>query len=170
MKKLLLSLILLLACQISFGKSLNDITDQYKTVENAQFMMVPQSMVKMLVGQMLNQKEIADKVKNNNASAEDINKVVEKIDSVLYLSLDNCTGSVKSSFNEKVKDLSVYGYKKMEEKPGLGAVYCKEQNGIAKEVVVLITKGGDCDFVQFYGKLKPQEITEIISRISNLKI
>ena len=41
---------------------------------------------------------------------------------------------------------------------------------IAKEVVVLITKGGDCDFVQFYGKLKPQEITEIISRISNLKI
>lgn len=170
MRKLFLSLALLLACQMTFGKSLTDITDQFKTAENAQYMMIPQSMVKMLISQMLNNKDIADKVKKNNATPENINKVMEKIDSVGYLSLDNCDESIKTSFNDKIKDLSSYGYKKMEEKDGTGVVFTKEQDGVAKEVLVLITKGGDCDFVQFYGNLKPDEITEIINRVSNMKM
>lgn len=76
MKKLLLSLALILVCQFSFGRDLSDITRQFASKPNAQYMLIPQDMLKMFVGQILNKTDVS----KYNVSKEDINHVIERID------------------------------------------------------------------------------------------
>ena len=70
---------MLIACMSSFGQNMTDLTNLFKSKPNAQYMIVPQGMLKMLVGQMMDRSEVSSKMSKMNASKDDINKIVEKI-------------------------------------------------------------------------------------------
>lgn len=161
---------MLIACMSSFGQNMTDLTNLFKSKPNAQYMIVPQGMLKMLVGQMMDRSEVSSKMSKMNASKDDINKIVEKIDSVVYLSLDDCSEDVKTTFNDKTKDISSYGYNKVSEETGKGSIYSKEKNGNVSEVIVFINQGGNCDFIQFFGNIKPDDVSAILNKVSNLKL
>jgi hypothetical protein len=165
MKKLLLSLALILVCQFSFGRDLSDITRQFASKPNAQYMLIPQDMLKMFVGQILNKTDVS----KYNVSKEDINHVIERIDSVAYMSLDDCSDEVKGDFNNKISDISSCGYDKIEEINGTGAIFKKEKNGNTTEIVAFITKDNNYDLVRFFGNIKPEEVQALLGKVSNLK-
>lgn len=162
---------LMLVSQFAFSQNLSDVISEYATKPNVNAMVLPQSMLKMFIGQMMNRPGAMDKIKKMapNANPQDVvNHLVENIDSVRFLSLDDCAADVKSSFIDKTKDLSVYSYNKVDDY-GPAAIYSKDTQGSSKEIVVIIKQDSDCDFIQFYGKLTADDVKAVIASLSNIK-
>ncbi len=150
MKKLLLSLMLALACQLSMAQTAKSVFDEYKSKNDAAYVSVPSALIQ--IG--------ASKLKDERAK-----EVVGQVKSARMLNLNDCKKSVRKKFVKAVEKLRKQGYDEatnMKNGDDNILVLTKGNDSTLEEVLVLIKKDPDVTAILFTGNISVDTISSLI--------
>ena len=148
MKKILLTLALALTCCWASATNADDLFNKYKDAENAQYMNLPQEMLKMAMAQ------------NPNASD---NKVAEKISSLDILQFEKPDDATITQVMDMVNDFDDT-YEELIRNNGDGEtviIKMKRNGENYSEMVVFQADADECAVVRMCGNFNPEELNEL---------
>ena len=97
MKKYLVAIALIIACQNTFAQSTKDIFEEFSKEWNAESVSIPSFL--MTIGRWF--------------MDDDTPEIAKSINFMRVLDLEDCSSKVKARFNEKVNNLQLEGYETM---------------------------------------------------------
>lgn len=152
MKKYIFTLLLLLACQLTYGQSLDSLFDEFGKAPNAECVRI--SPFLMSVGRLF-------------AENEEGSEIVKKIKSMRVLDLEDCPAEVKERFGQQVKKADTGDYEELMRINDNGdktTIYLKRGKNEKKEFVLLNDEKDEFNIIVISGDLTLQEIQQIIQK------
>ena len=156
MKKLFISLIIMLVSASVSAQTPDALFAQYKGKKNAEYVHMGRLLFKLL-------RPIA---KNDNDPSARV--FMRSIRSIRALDLEDCSKDVKHQFMESAKRLSTKGYEQIVSSNVDGErslVLVRHKKNAIRELLVLSADGDDCQLVQLKGKMKPNALDDIIKNV-----
>ncbi len=150
MKKLLLSLMLALVCQLSMAQTAKSVFDEYKSKNNVAYVSVPSALIQ--IG--------AAKIKDERAK-----EVVGQVKSARMLNLDDCKKSVRKKFVKAIEKLRKQGYDEatnMKNSSDNILILTKGNSSTLEEVVILINNNPDVTAILFTGNISVDAISSLV--------
>jgi len=141
MKKILMTLALVLASQLAYCQSITEVIDQLKALPGAESQVLGKDMVAMLVA------NIPDEATKNTM------KKVEEMDMV---QVSNASEEIRSKFTDIVKSLKNSYDKVAEETEGEETMFMFADNddeGKPRHLMIGVVSSNDCQFICFKGQL-----------------
>ena len=92
------------------------------------------------------------------------------IKSICYLNLESCPSEVKEDFRQKVNQLE--GYEVLFRGKEGGEMYkliAKKNNETIRELIILITGKDDCGLTLMKGKIKKEDIAQLVNEQTSKK-
>lgn len=157
MKKYIFTLLMLIACQLSYGQSIDSLFDEFGSAQNADCVNV--SPFLMSIGKMF---------AGNDKDAE----IIGKVKSMRVLDLEECSESIKTRFSKKANKLSLDGYEELMRVNDSGEkvrVLMKEKKDVIRELLFVITGNDDCTLVQINGKFTKDDIDKLVNQETGKK-
>ena len=150
MKKYLVAIALMIACQNTFAQSTKDIFEEFGKEWNAESVTI--SPFLMTIGRLF--------------MDNDTPNIVKSIRSMKVLDLEDCSNKVKTRFNEKVNSLQLEGYETMIQTIENGEkvrILTRMENDAIRELLIVCTGNDDCALIQLNGKIKKEDIAELVN-------
>lgn len=150
MKKYLVAIALMIACQNTFAQSTKDIFEEFGKEWNAESVTI--SPFLMTIGRLFMDNDTPD--------------IVKSIRSMKVLDLEDCSYKVKTRFNEKVNSLQLEGYETMIQTIDNGEnvrILSRMENDAIRELLIVCTGNDDCALIQLNGKIKKEDIAELVN-------
>ena len=150
MKKYLVAIALMIACQTTFAQSTKDIFEEFGKEWNAESVSI--SPFLMTIGRLFMDSDTAD--------------IAKSIRSMKVLDLEDCSSKVKTRFNEKVNNLQLEGYETMIQTIENGEkvrILTRMENDAIRELLIVCTGNDDCALIQLNGKIKKEDIAELVN-------
>ena len=150
MKKYLVAIALMIACQNTFAQSTKDIFEEFGKEWNAESVTI--SPFLMTIGRLFMDNDTPD--------------IVKSIRSMKVLDLEDCSNKVKTRFNEKVNSLQLEGYETMIQTIEDGEkvrILTRMENDAIRELLIVCTGNDDCALIQLNGKIKKEDIAELVN-------
>ena len=150
MKKYLVAIALMIACQNTFAQSTKDIFEEFGKEWNAESVTI--SPFLMTIGRLF--------MDNNTPS------ITKSIRSMKVLDLEDCSDKVKARFNEKMNNLQLEGYETMIQTIDNGEnvrILSRMENDAIRELLIVCTGNDDCALIQLNGKIKKEDIAELVN-------
>ena len=150
MKKYLVAIALMIACQSTFAQSTKDIFEEFGKEWNAESVSI--SPFLMTIGRLFMDSDTAD--------------IAKSIRSMKVLDLEDCSSKVKTRFNEKVNNLQLEGYETMIQTIEDGEkvrILTRMENDAIRELLIVCTGNDDCALIQLNGKIKKEDIAELVN-------
>ncbi len=141
MKKILMTLALVLASQLAYCQSITEVVDQLKALPGAESQVLGKDMVAMLIA------SIPDEATKNTM------KKVEEMDMV---QVSNASEEIRSKFTDIVKSLKNSYDKVAEETEGEETMFMFADNddeGKPQHLMIGVVSSKDCQFICFKGQL-----------------
>ncbi len=153
MKKLLLSLILMLACQWVSAQTADAVFSDYRSQKKAEYVSVPRAVMSIA----------AAKMKSGNVQA-----LLQQVRSAKVLRLDGCKKSVRKKFAKKINALTSQGYEeyshvKNDEHNVL--ILVKQDSNSVNEIVGLMNDRYKCTAVLITGDINREDIEAVVDMI-----
>lgn len=150
MKKIITTLALIIACQGTFAQNIQNLFDEFGKEYQAESISI--SPFLMWIGKCF--------------MSNDTPTIAKRIKSMRILDLEDCTQQVKERFSEQVSQLQLEGYEPMiqvkEDGEKVQIFALPHKNGI-KELLLVCTGEGDCAFIQMKGKIRQEDIAELVN-------
>lgn len=150
MKKYLVAIALMIACQSTFAQSTKDIFEEFGKEWNAESVSI--SPFLMSIGRMFMDSDTPD--------------IAKSIRSMKVLDLEDCSDRVKARFNEKVNNLQLEGYETMIQSIENGEkvrILTRIEDNTVRELLIVCTGNDDCALIQLNGKIKQEDIAELVN-------
>lgn len=158
MRRLLLSIVVVFsvgfaaAAQQYNCDGVSDLFRDFKYCKKAEYVHVPKLLLKV----------VSALVKDDDP---EVKKVLKVISSVRTLDLEACSPDVKQQFLQRVKKLKTNGYEEIVRQKTSDEhtlVMVKTKKDYIRQLVVVSCDGEDCALVQIKGKIRPEDVEEII--------
>ena len=150
MKKYLVAIALMIACQTTFAQSTKDLFEEFGKEWNAESVSI--SPFLMTIGHLFMDSDTPD--------------IAKSIRSMKVLDLEDCSSKVKTRFNEKVNNLQLEGYETMIQTIENGEkvrILTRMENDAIRELLIVCTGNDDCALIQLNGKIKKEDIAELVN-------
>ena len=150
MKKYLVAIALMIACQTTFAQSTKDLFEEFGKEWYAESVSI--SPFLMTIGHLFMDSDIPD--------------IAKSISSMKVLDLEDCSSKVKTRFNEKVNNLQLEGYETMIQTIENGEkvrILTRMKNDAIRELLIVCTGNDDCALIQLNGKIKKEDIAELVN-------
>ena len=150
MKKYLVAIALMIACQTTFAQSTKDIFEEFGKEWNAESVTI--SPFLMSIGRLFMDNDTPD--------------IAKSIRSMKVLDLEDCSNEVKERFNQKVNNLQLEGYETMIQTIENGEkvrILTRMKNDAIRELLIVCTGNDDCALIQLNGKIKKEDIAELVN-------
>ena len=150
MKKYLVAIALMIACQNTFAQSTKEIFEEFGKEWNAESVSIPSFI--MSIGRLF--------------MDDDTPEIAKSIDFMKILDLEDCSSKVKARFNEKVNNLQLEGYETMIQTIENGEkvrILTRMENDAIRELLIVCTGNDDCALIQLNGKIKKEDIAELVN-------
>lgn len=151
MKKIFITLVVLILSQLGYAQDSEDIFREFGKEKNAECVIV--SPFLMTIGKMF-------------AKDKDDSKMLSKINSLKVLDLEECSQSVRSRFASKMDKLKLNGYETMVQVNDEGEkvhILMKIKKDEIRELLIVCVGDGDCALVQFKGKISKNDLAELVN-------
>ena len=151
MKRLIFTMIVICACQMSFAQNTDAIYNEFKDVKGVESVSVSPLLMKFA-------RLFMDNDDRNNP-------LFKGTHSVKVLDLEDCTKDIKKQFSQKVSQLEHNGYEtwmQVKEDGENVKIIAKMEDQMIRELLVLTTGNDDCALVLIKGKIKQEDIQAII--------
>ena len=151
MKRLIFTMIVICACQMSFAQNTDAIYNEFKDVKGVESVSVSPFLMKFA-------RLFMDSDDKNNP-------LIKGTHSVKVLDLEDCTKDIKKQFTQKVSQLEHNGYEtwmQVKEDGENVKIIAKMEDQMIRELLVLTTGNDDCALVLIKGKIKQEDIQAII--------
>lgn len=156
MKKIIAVMVLMLGFQMSQAQTVDGIFREFRYKENAEYMNVPRILM-----------DVVKWAQRRTLEAEEINPVVEKINSVRILDLTKCKGKVQERFSAKVNKLKMKGYEPlltMRDNDTHVKIWAEIEGEYAHDIVMATTGNGSYVLCSFKGQLSMDDIKKLVER------
>lgn len=156
MKKIIAVIVLMLGFQMSQAQTVDGIFREFRYKENAEYMNVPRILM-----------DVVKWAQRRTLEAEEINPVVEKINSVRILDLTKCKGKVQERFSAKVDKLKMKGYEPlltMRDNDTHVKIWAEIEGEYAHDIVMAATGNGSYVLCSFKGQLSMDDIKKLVER------
>ena len=150
MKKYLVAIALMIACQNTFAQSTKEIFEEFGKEWNAESVSIPSFI--MSIGRLF--------------MDDDTPEIAKSIDFMKILDLEDCSSKVKARFNEKVNNLQLEGYETMIQTIENGEkvrILTRIEDNTVRELLIVCTGNDDCALIQLNGKIKKEDIAELVN-------
>ena len=151
MKRLIFTMIVICACQMSFAQNTDALYNEFKDVKGVESVSVSPFLMKFA-------RLFMDSDDKNNP-------LIKGTHSVKVLDLEDCTKDIKKQFTQKVSQLEHNGYEtwmQVKEDGENVKIIAKMEDQMIRELLVLTTGNDDCALVLIKGKIKQEDIQAII--------
>ncbi len=150
MKKSIITLLLMLVCQLTMAQTAKSVFDDYKQKSGAEYVSVPSMVIKVA----------ANKIKDEKAK-----DLVSQVKSARVLNMGGCKKSVRKKFVKAIKKLPKSGYDtitNMRSSSTDTQIYTLGDDDTLKEVVVLLSGDDSATAVLFTGNISSDSISDLI--------
>ena len=150
MKKYLVAIALMIACQNTFAQSTKEIFEEFGKEWNAESVSIPSFI--MSIGRLF--------------MDDDTPEIAKSIDFMKILDLEDCSSKVKARFNEKVNNLQLEGYETMIQTIENGEkvrIFTRIEDNTVRELLIVCTGNDNCALIQLNGKIKKEDIAELVN-------
>ncbi|MBR5655177.1 MAG: DUF4252 domain-containing protein [Prevotella sp.] len=157
MKKIIISLLILFVSASAFAQTPDELFSQYKGKKNAEYVHLGRVLFKML-----------KPIVNHHADDPTAKAVMRGIKSLRVLDLEECSQKVKQQFAQSAKGLTTKGYEPIVSSNTDGdrtLILVRQKKSSIRELLILNTGDDDCTLVQLKGKIKPENVSNIIKKI-----
>ena len=159
MKKIIATLALIIACQATFAQNIDTLFSQFKDKEGADYMNIPTLMLKFM----------RTFTKSNNDKSY---RFIKGIKSVKVLDMEDCTQEVKAEFLQEAKKLKLSGYETLLQTKEDGEevqLIAKMDEENINDLIILITGKDDCGLTLMKGKIKKEDIAQLVNEETGKK-
>lgn len=155
-RKIVLSLLLVFACQMAFCQSASSVFNEFRDKKHAEYVSVPKLMLSVA----------AAKVKDGNVAA-----LLKEIDEAKVLTLNDCSKSVRKKFSKRLSELSSNGYSeftglKKGKADGM-TILVKEKGETINEIVALSSSDSTCIGLLITGNINSEDVAAIIGMVDD---
>lgn len=151
MKKFILVLTVIMACQTGFAQNVDALYNYFKDEKGVESVSVSPLLMKFA-------RLFMDEEDKNNP-------LIRGVNSVKVLDLEECSEKVKEHFTNEVARLKLNGYETWLQAKEDGEnvkIIAKMKDDIIRELLVMSTGKGDCALVMIKGNIKKDDIQAII--------
>ena len=152
MKKFILALTVIMACQTGIAQNVDALYNYFKDEKGVESVSVSPLLMKFA-------RLFMDEEDKNDP-------LIKGVNSVKVLDLEECSEKVKERFTKEVAKLKLNGYETWLQAKEDGEnvkVIAKMKDDIIRELLVMSTGKGDCALVMIKGKIRKDDIQAIIN-------
>ena len=152
MKKTIVTLAMIIACQGGFAQNIDDIFNQFKDKQGAEYMNIPSFVLKL--GRVFMDKDIQE------------NKLMKGVKTIKVLDMENCSSDVKKELQHEISQLEQNGYETLvrtKAKDGTVNLMAKMNKDVINELIVFFTENDECGLTLMKGKIKKEDINVMIN-------
>ena len=152
MKKTIVTLAMIIACQGVFAQNIDDIFNQFKDKQGAEYMNIPSFVLKL--GRVFMDKDIQE------------NKLMKGVKTIKVLDMENCSSDVKKELQHEISRLEQSGYETLvrtKEKDDTVNLIAKMDKDAINELIVFFTENDECGLTLMKGKIKKEDINVMIN-------
>ena len=152
MKKIFVTLAMIIACQGLFAQSIDDIFNRFKDKEGVEYVNIPPIVLKL--GRLFMDKDGTDY------------RLMKGINSVRVLDMEDSSSANKKELQQKVNELEQYGYETLiqtKEKGNVVKMFAKMNKDAINELIIYFNDNGECGLTQLKGKIKKEDINVMIN-------
>ena len=152
MKKTIVTLAMIIACQGVFAQNIDDIFNQFKDKQGAEYMNIPSFVLKL--GRVFMDKDIQE------------NKLMKGVKTIKVLDMENCSSDVKKELQHEISQLEQNGYETLvrtKAKDGTVNLMAKMNKDVINELIVFFTENDECGLTLMKGKIKKEDINVMIN-------
>ena len=157
MKQLFFSLLIIVLTSASVcAQTPGDIFARYKTEKNAEYTHVGQLLFKLIRTFANHEDDLAART------------AIHSIRSIRSLDLEDCSDKVKQQFRQSINNLRTKGYEEIVNSNIDGEralVLVRQKKNTIRELLLLNAGDDDCTMVQIKGKIKPNDVSNIITNV-----
>ena len=153
MKKIIVTMVLILGVQMGQAQTVNGLFREFRHKQNAEYMNVPKILM-----------NVVKWAQQRTLEPEEINPIVEKINSVQILDLTKCKEKVQERFAAKAKSLKMNGYEAlmaMNDNETHVKLWAKIEGEKASDIVMVATGNGSYVLCRFEGELSMDDIKKL---------
>ena len=156
-KKLVLSLLLVLICQMAFCQSASSVFNDFRDKKKAEYVTVPRLVMSIA----------AAKIKDGNVAA-----LLKEVKEAKVLTLSNCSKSVRKKFVKNITSLSGNGYSEFSGMKTGGktdgmTILTKEKGETIEEIVALQSSDNSCVGILITGDINSEDVAAIIGIVDD---
>lgn len=158
MKKLFLTMCLVIVAHTAFAQIAGSLIDQFKNEPKAEFVHIPRLM--MAMGKITPKGGIYDK---DDPAGNDI---IKKISSMRMLDLGCCSPDTKQRFQNAIANLNTKGYEELIHANDDGdntRILTKMKGGKICELLILNGSNDDCTVVELKGKIRTSDLSKLMN-------
>lgn len=162
MKKLFLTMCLVIAAHTAFAQTAGSLIDQFKNEPKAEFVHIPRLM--MALGKIVAKSCIDDE---DDRKSYDI---VKKISSMRVLDLGYCPSDTKQRFRNALGNLNTKGYEELVRVNDDGEntrILTKMKGGKICELLILNGGSDDCTIVEIKGEIRTGDLNRLMNDRGN---
>ncbi|MBR5612156.1 MAG: DUF4252 domain-containing protein, partial [Bacteroidaceae bacterium] len=133
MKKIFVTLAMIIACQGLFAQSIDDIFNQFKDKDGAEYINIPSFVVKL--GRVFMGKDIQE------------NRLMKGVKTIKVLDMANCSSDIKKELQHEINQLEQNGYETLvrtKEKDDTVNLIAKMDKDAINELIVFFTDKNEC--------------------------
>ena len=152
MKKIFVTLAMIIACQGLFAQSIDDIFNQFKDKDGAEYINIPSFVVKL--GRVFMGKDIQE------------NRLMKGVKTIKVLDMANCSSDIKKELQHEISQLEQSGYETLvrtKEKDDTVNLIAKMDKDAINELIVFFTDKNECGITLLKGKIKKEDINVMIN-------
>lgn len=152
MKKTIVTLALMIACQGLFAQNIDDIFNQFKDKEGAEYINIPPFVLKL--GRLFSDKDIKE------------NRLMKGVKTIKVLDMESCSSSVKKELQHGINQLEKNGYETLvrtKENDDVVNLLAKMDKDTIKELIIFFTDDNECGLTLMKGKIKKEDINVMIN-------
>ena len=157
MKKIIISLLIMFVSASAIAQTPDELFSQYKGKKNAEYVHMGRVLFKLL-----------KPLVKHNADDPTAKAVMRSIKSMRVLNLEECSQKVKQEFAQSAKGLTSKGYEPIVSSNTDGErtlILVRQKKSAIRELLILNTSDDDCTLLQLKGKIKPDNISDIIKNV-----
>lgn len=160
MKKSILTLLFIMTASLAMAQktTASQLFKTYKGKAGVEYVHIPKMLIKLGYAAAKNNAE--DKEERQMA------EIMKRIDSINVLSLEDCSAASKQSFEKDAEKLKIDGYESLIKANDEGEkvnILLRQKGDIIHEMLILAIDNDDCALVQINGKIRPEDIQQLIN-------
>lgn len=152
MKKTIVTLAMMIACQGLFAQNIDDIFNQFKDKQGAEYVNIPSFVLKL--GRVFMDKDIQE------------NRLMKGVKTIKVLDMEDCSSNVKKELQYEIAQLEKNGYETLvrtKEKDETVNLMAKMDKDAIKELIIFFTDKDECGLTLMKGKIKKEDINVMIN-------
>ena len=152
MKKTIVTLAMMIACHGVFAQNIDDIFNQFKDKQGAEYVNITSFVLKL--GRVFMDKDIQE------------NRLMKGVKTIKVLEMEDCSSNVKKELQYEIAQLEKNGYETLvrtKEKDETVNLLAKMDKDAIKELVIFFTDKDECGLTLMKGKIKKEDINVMIN-------